>query len=133
MDPQFGAELKDVFQGPAAEASVRAVLVTGAGRGFSSGANLKAGFELAGHGAPRRPFPDPRAQTGHRYELSPSSSSGLRTLGLTSRSTSKCQPLRRAIARAITTTRNPLLSMKLTRERSSRTRAPVRRSRVSRR
>jgi 2-(1,2-epoxy-1,2-dihydrophenyl)acetyl-CoA isomerase len=41
----FGRELKQVVTGEAAEASVRAVLVTGAGRGFSSGADLKAGFE----------------------------------------------------------------------------------------
>jgi 2-(1,2-epoxy-1,2-dihydrophenyl)acetyl-CoA isomerase len=42
---EFGAELRDVVTGPAADDSVRAVLVTGAGRGFSSGADLKAGFE----------------------------------------------------------------------------------------
>src|SRR2546423_11011708 len=42
---EFGAELRDVVTGPAAEADVRAVLVTGAGRGFSSGADLKAGFD----------------------------------------------------------------------------------------
>jgi 2-(1,2-epoxy-1,2-dihydrophenyl)acetyl-CoA isomerase len=43
--PDFGQELREIFEGPAAEDDVRAVLVTGAGRGFSSGADLKAGFE----------------------------------------------------------------------------------------
>src|SRR5919202_524318 len=42
---EFGAELRDIVTGPAADESVRAVLVTGAGRGFSSGADLKAGFD----------------------------------------------------------------------------------------
>jgi 2-(1,2-epoxy-1,2-dihydrophenyl)acetyl-CoA isomerase len=42
---QFGGELKSVIDGEAADPSVRAVLVTGAGRGFSSGADLKAGFD----------------------------------------------------------------------------------------
>src|SRR4051795_7647317 len=41
----FGEELKDVVTGAAADQSVRAVLITGAGRGFSSGADLKAGFD----------------------------------------------------------------------------------------
>src|ERR671913_553579 len=41
----FGRELKQVITGDAAEDSVRAVLITGAGRGFSSGADLKSGFE----------------------------------------------------------------------------------------
>jgi 2-(1,2-epoxy-1,2-dihydrophenyl)acetyl-CoA isomerase len=49
---EFGRELKDVIQGEAAQESVRAVLVTGAGRGFSSGADLKAGFEPAEDGMP---------------------------------------------------------------------------------
>lgn len=42
---QFGKELGQVLDGEAADPSVRAVLVTGAGRGFSSGADLKGGFE----------------------------------------------------------------------------------------
>src|SRR5688500_8000149 len=41
----FGRELKQVITGDAADEGVRAVLITGAGRGFSSGADLKAGFE----------------------------------------------------------------------------------------
>lgn len=49
---QFGSELRQVIEGPAADESVRAVLLTGAGRGFSSGADLKAGFEAASDGAP---------------------------------------------------------------------------------
>src|SRR5258705_2412676 len=49
---EFGGELKQVVEREAAEDSVRAVLVTGAGRGFSSGADLKAGFEPAEDGMP---------------------------------------------------------------------------------
>jgi 2-(1,2-epoxy-1,2-dihydrophenyl)acetyl-CoA isomerase len=50
--PQFGAELRDVVEREASDDSVRAVLVTGAGRGFSSGADLKAGFDAAEDGRP---------------------------------------------------------------------------------
>ena len=49
---QFGAELRQVIEGDAADDSVRAVLVTGAGRGFSSGADLKSGFEASVDGRP---------------------------------------------------------------------------------
>jgi 2-(1,2-epoxy-1,2-dihydrophenyl)acetyl-CoA isomerase len=49
---QFGRELLEVVRGEAASDSVRAVLITGAGRGFSSGADLKAGFDAADDGMP---------------------------------------------------------------------------------
>jgi 2-(1,2-epoxy-1,2-dihydrophenyl)acetyl-CoA isomerase len=48
----FGRELLSALTEDAADASVRAVLVTGAGRGFSSGADLRAGFEIADDGMP---------------------------------------------------------------------------------
>ena len=50
--PQFGLELRTIIERDAADESVRAVLITGAGRGFSSGADLKAGFEPAVDGMP---------------------------------------------------------------------------------
>ncbi len=49
---ELGRELKQAVEGEAADESVRAVIVTGAGRGFSSGADLKAGFEPADDGMP---------------------------------------------------------------------------------
>ena len=49
---QFGAEMKRVIEGEASDESVRAVLVRGAGGGFSPGADLKAGFEPADDGFP---------------------------------------------------------------------------------
>jgi 2-(1,2-epoxy-1,2-dihydrophenyl)acetyl-CoA isomerase len=48
----FGRELKQAIEVDAADPSVRAVLITGAGRGFSSGADLKAGFDVADDGMP---------------------------------------------------------------------------------
>ena len=42
---ELGQELKSIVTGEAADPLVRAVLVTGAGRGFSSGADLRAGFD----------------------------------------------------------------------------------------
>jgi 2-(1,2-epoxy-1,2-dihydrophenyl)acetyl-CoA isomerase len=50
--PEFGRELKHIVEHEAADESVRSVLITGAGRGFSSGADLKAGFEPADDGMP---------------------------------------------------------------------------------
>src|SRR5215212_6928475 len=41
---EFGAELREAVNRDATDPSVRAVLITGAGRGFSSGADLKEGF-----------------------------------------------------------------------------------------
>jgi 2-(1,2-epoxy-1,2-dihydrophenyl)acetyl-CoA isomerase len=49
---EFGQELKRAIEVDAADPSVRAVLITGAGRGFSSGADLKAGFQPAEDGMP---------------------------------------------------------------------------------
>jgi 2-(1,2-epoxy-1,2-dihydrophenyl)acetyl-CoA isomerase len=51
-NPAFGRELKRAIEVDAGDPSVRAVLVTGAGRGFSSGADLKAGFDVADDGMP---------------------------------------------------------------------------------
>ena len=44
-DSDFGDLLREVVTERATAPEVRAVLVTGAGRAFSSGADLKAGFE----------------------------------------------------------------------------------------
>jgi 2-(1,2-epoxy-1,2-dihydrophenyl)acetyl-CoA isomerase len=59
----FGRELKQVIERDAADPAVRAVLVTGSGRGFSSGADLKAGFEPA----PDDGMPDVRKELHEIY------------------------------------------------------------------
>jgi len=59
----FGLELKQVISGDAADESVRAVVITGAGRGFSSGADLKAGF----HPHPEDGMPDIRKELVEVY------------------------------------------------------------------
>ncbi|HKP91944.1 MAG TPA: enoyl-CoA hydratase [Thermoleophilaceae bacterium] len=60
---EFGQELKDIIAGPAAEDDVRAVLITGEGRGFSSGADLKAGFDPH----PEDGRPDVKKELHHVY------------------------------------------------------------------
>ena len=59
----FGRELKQVVERDAADPAVRAVLITGSGRGFSSGADLKAGFEPA----PDDGLPDIRKELHELY------------------------------------------------------------------
>ncbi|MGI8438895.1 MAG: enoyl-CoA hydratase/isomerase family protein [Thermoleophilaceae bacterium] len=60
---ELGGELKALVTGEAADPSVRAVLVTGAGRGFSSGADLRAGFDPS----PEDARPDVRKQLHEVY------------------------------------------------------------------
>lgn len=48
---QFGNELREAIRTDAAAPSVRAVVITGAGRGFSSGADLKEMLDAKGAGA----------------------------------------------------------------------------------
>jgi 2-(1,2-epoxy-1,2-dihydrophenyl)acetyl-CoA isomerase len=59
----FGRELKQVIENDAVDPAVRAVLVTGSGRGFSSGADLKSGFEPA----PDDGMPDVRKELHELY------------------------------------------------------------------
>ena len=49
---QLGEELREAVEAAAGDDAIRAVVVTGAGRGFSSGADLRAGFEPGPDGRP---------------------------------------------------------------------------------
>ena len=51
-DKQLGIELLAAVQGAADDDAVRAVVISGAGRAFSSGADLKAGFDSTPEGHP---------------------------------------------------------------------------------
>jgi 2-(1,2-epoxy-1,2-dihydrophenyl)acetyl-CoA isomerase len=59
----FGRELKQVIERDAADPAVRSVLITGSGRGFSSGADLKSGFDPA----PDDGMPDIRKELHELY------------------------------------------------------------------
>lgn len=59
---ELGEDLKGAVEELGADDTVRAVLVTGAGRGFSSGADLRAGFEPTPEG-----HPDVLTPLGERY------------------------------------------------------------------
>src|SRR5215218_8920166 len=74
-DKQLGTDLLAAVELAAGDEGVRAVTITGAGRAFSSGADLRAGFD---------PAPDGRPDLGsilrERYTRSSPASAGCRSL-----------------------------------------------------
>src|SRR3954462_5433245 len=60
---ELGRELRQAITETAAAGGVRAVVITGAGRGFSSGADLKAGFDPH----PDDGLPDVKKELHHVY------------------------------------------------------------------
>ena len=62
FDTQLSAELGDAVREVAEDEAVRAVVITGAGRAFSSGADLKSGFDPGPDGRP-----DVRTALEERY------------------------------------------------------------------
>ena len=61
--PQLGADLRDTLQQVGADPAVRAVLITGAGRAFSAGADVKVPRELEADGT----TPDLHSRLEERY------------------------------------------------------------------
>ena len=49
---QLGREMTEALESLAADPEVRAIVISGAGRAFSSGADLKAGNDLSSNGRP---------------------------------------------------------------------------------
>jgi 2-(1,2-epoxy-1,2-dihydrophenyl)acetyl-CoA isomerase len=52
VTPELGAELLEALRNAGDDPGIRAVVITGAGRAFSSGADLKRGIELGDDGRP---------------------------------------------------------------------------------
>ena len=75
--PRMSAELVDAIEAADADASIGAVVVTGAGRGFCAGADISAVFDaqLSGDAAASTPAPAPRAHATGSSSCDPPSRS----------------------------------------------------------